>query len=96
VSLPFLNKRKAAALIMEARSPEGHKTEMHQEQDSDPGAALRSCSEDLIRAVHTQNAEAVSSAIRAAFEILESEPHEEGPQENDYDSMNEQAGEGQE
>lgn len=43
-------------------------------------------SEDLTRAIHSKDINAVASALRAAFEILDSEPHDEGPHEPEGES----------
>lgn len=40
---------------------------------------LEACAEDLISAVKSGNAKLVADAIRTAFQVLDSEPHEEGP-----------------
>lgn len=77
--LPFLKPRKVAGLIMAVRKPDGSKMETGMEGDEDQG--LMSCGEDLIKAVHAKDASAVVAAIKAAFEILDSEPHVEGPHE---------------
>lgn len=42
---------------------------------------LESAAEDLISAVHAKDVKAVASALKAAFEMCESQPHEEGPHE---------------
>ena len=83
MSLPFMKKRQVAALIIQNRTPDGVKTE-GAEDSQDQG--LMSCAEDLIRAVHAKDAQAVASAMRAAFEILESEPHEEAEQSEPSES----------
>lgn len=46
------------------------------EEGADP---LQSAAEDLIAAVHSKDAGAVADALRNAFTMLESEPHEESP-----------------
>lgn len=46
---------------------------------SDPTQeALEACASDLIHAIASQDAASVAEALRAAFEIMESAPHEEG------------------
>lgn len=78
--LPFLKPRQVAGLIISKRKPDGSE-EKYSEDDEDHG--LDACSEDLIRAVTSKDTKAVSAAIRAAFEILDSGPHEEGPHTNE-------------
>jgi len=39
---------------------------------------LEACAEDLIHAVHAKDVHGVVDALRAAFQICDSEPHEEG------------------
>ncbi len=74
--LPFLQARKSAGVIMAKRV--GDKTEpMHEEGEHEPG--LMAAAEDLISAVHSKDANAVADAFKAAFEVCESCPHEEGP-----------------
>lgn len=50
------------------------------DEDSDYDM-LESAAEDLISAVHSKDVKAVCAALRAAFEICDSQPHEEGPHE---------------
>jgi len=74
--LPFLAPKKQAGVIMAKRV--GEKTEpMHEEGEHEPG--LMAAAEDLISAVHAKDAKAVADAFKAAFEVCESYPHEEGP-----------------
>ena len=56
----------------------------HSRREPDEDAeydSLHSAAEDLISAVHSKNVAAVAEALRAAFELCDSEPHEEGPHE---------------
>ncbi len=85
MALPFLKHRPSAGVIVEQRSNTGSAVESPEDKDS----SINACAADLIRAVHAKDEAGVASAIRAAFEIMESEPHEEYG--NDFDSMNEQA-----
>jgi len=73
--LPFLQPRKQAGVIIAKRV--GDKTEpMHEEGEHEPG--LMAAVEDLISAVHAKDAQGAADAFKAAFEICESYPHEEG------------------
>lgn len=74
--LPFLQPKKAAAVIIAKRKPEGSAEPMHEEGEEDP--ALMSCAEDLISAVHAKDAVGVANAMRAAFEVMDAAPHVEG------------------
>ena len=74
--LPFLKnkQRTQTGIVQQVRSPD---TEENQE-DSNPDASIEACAQDLIDAVHAKDVKAASEAIKAAFEILDSQPHEEG------------------
>ncbi len=91
--LPFLKKKSIAGLIISKRKPDGAgNEEQHTEGNEDEG--LDACSEALIRAVTSKDAKAVSAALRDAFMVLESQPHEEageGPEAHSYDAQNEKA-----
>ena len=56
-------------------SDEGH-------EDSHP-AELMAAAEDLISAVNMKDASAVADAIKAAFQVCDMYPHEEGPHTNE-------------
>lgn len=60
-----------------------------QESDNKSDSGLLACAADLISAVHSKDEQGVASAMRAAFELLESEPHEEA----EHDDSNEQESE---
>ncbi len=89
--LPFLKPKAVAGVIVSKRKPDGIQSPV-EEQDGDDAAALESCAEDMIRAINAKDSKALASAIRSAFECLESEPHDEGGDE-DYDSQNVKAAE---
>ena len=91
MALPFLkNKQQSVAgLIMKHRSQDGIKDDMP--EDSNDNEGLHSCAQDLINAVHAKDVPAVASAMRAAFDIMESQPHDEA--DNSFDSQNEKAAE---
>lgn len=84
--LPFLKPKYQTGLIVETRKSDGDKERTNQ-SDADDG--LKMAAEDLIRAVHSKDGASVASALRAAFEILDAEPHEEGPHTNDDESDSE-------
>lgn len=74
-----------ATVIMARRKAEGGPIEpMHEEGEHGP--ALLSCAEDLISAVHMKDANKVAEALKSAFEVMGSEPHEET---GDEDASNE-------
>lgn len=79
--LPFLQPKKISGMIMAKVKPEGDMQSEGMEGDHDP--ALMSAAEDLISAIHAKDAMRVASAIKAAFEISDSDPHMEGPMESD-------------
>lgn len=73
--LPFLNsKAKEASVSM---PPETVKRDPDVEPEYD---TLESAAEDMIAAFHAKDAKALCMAFRAAFDLLESEPHEEAAQ----------------
>jgi hypothetical protein len=49
------------------------------DKDSDGYDMLESAAEDLISAIHSKNIKAVCSALRAAHELCDLEPHSEAP-----------------
>lgn len=77
ISLPFLKNMKErapqAGVIIKTRTPD----EQPEASDDDSSAPIEACAEELIRAVHAKDAKAAAMAIKDAFEILDSEPHEE-------------------
>jgi len=74
-NLPFLKKQKqSSGVSMEYRKPD----EAFEPDDGDSSdAPLESAAEDLIRCVSAGDKKGAARAIRSAFEILDSEPHEE-------------------
>lgn len=77
--LPFLKPKVVSGVIMSYRKPDGQEEKYHEDEE------LHAISEDFIQAVHAKDAQAVADAFRAAFECLESQPHEEGPHFEDED-----------
>lgn len=72
--LPFLKNSKDAS----ASSPvESIKRESDGGEDHDYG--LESCGHDILEAIKANDAAGIGAAIKAAFDILDSQPHKEGP-----------------
>lgn len=82
--LPFMKKKPIAGLIIAQRKPDGGTDIAHEEGDENH--ALDACSEDMIRAMHAKDIKALSAALRAAYEVLQSEPSMES--DGSYDDQN--------
>lgn len=65
-----------AGSIIAKIKPEGGIHDEGKENETDAG--LVSAAEDMISAMHMKDAKALADAMKAAFEIMESMPHEEG------------------
>lgn len=76
--LPFLKPDQAsvAGLIIKHRPSDNPE----QNQD-DPEAACRACAQELISAIHRKDVNAVMEALKDAFTLFESMPHEEAEPE---------------
>ena len=75
MSIPFLkNRAKDAGLITQICAPD-EKPEQEHEEDH----GLMSAASDILDAIETKDHKKLASAIRATFQICDSEPHEEGP-----------------
>lgn len=92
--IPFLKNRNAsvAGLIIKNRAPNTPDPEENQE---DTSTGIEYCAQDLIEAVHNKDVLAVSQALKDAFQILESQPHEEDQsiEPHSYEAQNIKAGE---
>lgn len=86
--LPFLkkNQKSVAGLIVHNRTPDEKQPDENTSESGDE--RIEACAQDLITAIHAHNVKDAAAAMRAAFEIMESEPHEEN---NDFHSRNEAA-----
>lgn len=78
--LPILLKPKPQTGVIVKQRESDHKDES---QGSDDNESLRACAADLIKGIHSGDEKLVASAIKSAFEILDSLPHEEGPHLNE-------------
>lgn len=83
--LPFLKKQQVAGLIISQRKPDASIQVEHQEGDEDH--AMKAASEDILRAITSKDSQHLALALRAAFDILDSEPHAEGPHEDEDGEM---------
>ncbi len=54
-------------------------SQMRKPDDGEAYDVMHSAAQDLIEAVHSKNVKGVAEALKAAFELADSEPHEEGP-----------------
>ena len=79
--LPFLKPKNIASIILARHKPDGSVHDEGVEGEEDP--ALVTAAEDIIRALNEKNATGLADALRSAFQILDSEPHEEGEHENE-------------
>ncbi len=86
--LPFIkdHKKSVAGLIIKNRTPDESPEQVEQEESAD---SIDSCSKALISAVQAGDIKAVSAALKDAFTILDSQPHEEGP--HTYEAQNQAA-----
>jgi hypothetical protein len=90
--LPWFKAKPQTGVIMATTRQPDEKKDESSENDG-----LKSCARDLMDAISAGDESKAAAAIRAAFEICDSEPHEEGEHTNDedesYDSMNQKAAE---
>ena len=81
--LPFLKSKmaKAPGVVMSyTRAPDEGSTPDESMADD---ASLDAASQDLITAFHAKDVKGVSAALKAAFQILDAMPHEEGEHTNE-------------
>lgn len=74
MSLPFLNAKKIASIVIAKTRPEGGIEPMHEEGEAMP--EMLSAAEDLLSAIEMKDAHRVAQALQAAFEIADSMPQE--------------------
>jgi hypothetical protein len=67
---------RMVSVIVARRKADGGHEPMHEEGEHEP--AIMACAEDLIRAVEAKDIKGVAGAMKAAFEYLDAQPHEEG------------------
>lgn len=88
MTLPYLKPKQIAGLIISHRKSDAE-GQQKQEDSDDSNAALESCAEDLIRAIHAKDAKAVAAAWKAGMDCMESS----SDSDESYDSQNEKAAE---
>jgi len=71
--LPYLKLKNEASASGPIESKQVNTMEGEEEYDG-----LESAAEDLCNAIEAKDYKAAASALRAAFELLDSQPHEEG------------------
>lgn len=72
--LPFLKPKPQTGVIVKNREPDEKEGEERKDNE-----ALEACAQDLITAIHAHDVKAAAEALKAAFEVADSEPHVEGP-----------------
>ncbi len=73
--LPFLKKNMSSGMMTTSvRKPDTSKEDEGGKSDTD---GIEYCAQDLIDAVRSGDKQAAARALKDAFEILESQPHEE-------------------
>jgi hypothetical protein len=85
MSLPWLTKEKGSGGI----SIDVRKPDENSDKNQGDESGLLSCADDLLTAFHNKDKKLLASALRAAFDIMDSEPHVEGPHLNSEQDENE-------
>ncbi len=83
--LPFLNNKKSiAGVIISKRKPDGGKEELHSEGNEYDG--IEECMEGFKKALEAGDTKAMAQHFKDAFQISDSEPHDEGEHTNESDN----------
>lgn len=86
--LPFLpNKKKQSGIIVHERQPD--------QKDDEDHSGIDACAQDILRAIEQKDPKHLGEALRAAFAIMESEPHDEAEhiEPHSYEAQNIKIGE---
>jgi hypothetical protein len=75
--IPFLKKRDEAS----ASAPAGKIERRPDEDKEEDYDGLEACMSELAAALKSDDPKAAAVAFRSAFDMLEMQPHEEGPHE---------------
>jgi len=76
--IPFLRKFKDEASVSAPADKVVRKPDEDKEEDYD---GLEACMSELASALKSDDSKAAAVAFRSAFDMLEMQPHEEGPHE---------------
>ncbi len=71
--IPFLKRKDEASV-----SAPAEKIQRKPDEESEDYDGLTAAAEDLCHAIEAKDYKAAAVALRAAFDLLESEPHHEG------------------
>lgn len=77
MSHPLLRKKQVAGLITAKRKPDGGTEEIGNAPEVQESHPLSSAASDLMAAVEAKDIDGMARALEAAFQICESQPHEE-------------------
>ncbi len=76
--LPFMKSKRADTGVTTVyRSPD----EDAQPDEMSDDSGLEAVAEDLLKGIHSHDKKLIVASLKAMFEIMESMPHEEAPQE---------------
>lgn len=81
MALPFLKSKVRATPMVDVQ-----KRKPDQEDDMSGSAPLEAAAQDICNAIEQKDYTHLALALRAAFQILDAEPHQEGPHTNEEDS----------
>lgn len=80
-----------AGAILKKRKPSGEidlgDTSAEDDQSDSGDEALNAAASDLLNSIHLKDLTGVASALRSAFQVLDSESHEEGPHFDEQDEQ---------
>lgn len=83
--LPWMKdqKKNVAGVIMATRKPDGgFRDESTPETSFSDSDGLQACAEDIIKAIEAKDAKALATALQDAFDVMESQPHDENSSED--------------
>lgn len=84
--LPFLKPRPSPGGVITTVRPSDYKEEKDHEDH-----ALKAAAEDLKRALDDGDSKHIAMALRAAFQILDAEPHSEGEHLDEHANQEEES-----
>lgn len=62
---------------------------MQEEQQDDPKAAAKAVAKDILSAIEAKDESMLAAALESAFQIFDSQPHEEGDHTNEDEGASE-------